>query len=552
MPRGDRNRTDVSWFSVALSGRSNRVKLSADSTPVQCTGSPRRTCSSQTSVRTPRSARRAAMNSPPGPPPTIRTSTIGLSMSGDIISGLLRKAAVALFPGAGAGDPERQRDQLHIEPEASALHVHLIQPELAGARDVARRVHLGQSGQSGPDAVAHAVPGNRIELHQLPIAAHLHLAGPQRPWPDEAHVAGEDIPELRQFVHRRRPHDSADPGDSRIVLRRLHRSRARLGIGNHRPEFERVERPPTQTDARLPEQDRAAVFQLHRRGDQRPQRRRHQQAQSRQRTVERALHQAARAAAATRSNSSWYAATATLRSNCLATSRARPPMSRVIDGLSYIVAIASASAAGSPGAATRPQPLSRAICAGSLLGSVAAIYGRPAARMPYSLLGTMNPSMPALSDTRKASAVANESCSSAFGWYGRKRTFVMPRDAVIASRARRLDPSPTIATVSRSFDRSRSAASTRTSRFCDRPTFPECISTNRSASPCSRANGLSFGPGTIASQSAQLWITRRRAGSAPFSSTSRRRIRSPSATMPSACRSRYRLIRSSAVLTARF
>ena len=44
-------------------------------------------------------------------------------------------------------------------------------------------------------------------------------------------------------------------------------------------------------------------------------------------------------------------------------------MSRVIAGLSYSVAMASASAAGSPGAATRPQPLSLAICAGSLLGS---------------------------------------------------------------------------------------------------------------------------------------------------------------------------------------
>jgi hypothetical protein len=140
-------------------------------------------------------------------------------------------------------------------------------------------------------------------------------------------------------------------------------------------------------------------------------------------------------------------------------------MSRVIAGLSYI-GRASASAAGSPGAATRPQPLSRAICAGSLAGSVAAMYGRPAARMPYTLLGTMKPSMPAFSETRNASAEANESCRSAFGWYGRKRPLVRLLLAVIASRARRLDPSPMIATVSRSFDRSRSVASTSTSRFC--------------------------------------------------------------------------------------
>src|SRR5258708_39353463 len=106
--------------------------LSDDSTPVQCTGSPTRSCSSQTSVRTPRSARRAAMNSPPGPPPTMRTS-VRLSIRGCIISGLLRDAAVALLPRAGPGDPEREHDQLEIQPEARALQVHLVKPELARA-----------------------------------------------------------------------------------------------------------------------------------------------------------------------------------------------------------------------------------------------------------------------------------------------------------------------------------------------------------------------------------------------------------------------------------
>src|SRR4249919_2868757 len=136
MPPGDRKRTDDSWLSVVLSGRSNFAKLSAARTPVQCTGSPMRSCSSQTSVRTPRSASRAAMNSPPGPPPTMRTS-MQLSIRGCIISGVLRDATVALFPRAGPGDPEREQDQLHVQPEAGALQVHLVDPELAGARDVA-------------------------------------------------------------------------------------------------------------------------------------------------------------------------------------------------------------------------------------------------------------------------------------------------------------------------------------------------------------------------------------------------------------------------------
>src|SRR6478672_7288374 len=148
MPPGDRNRTEVRCLRVAVRGRSNFAKLSAARTPVQCTGSPTRSCSSQTSVRTPRSASRAAMNSPPGPPPTMRTS-MRLPIRGCIISGVLRDATVALLPRAGSGDPEREQDQLHVQPEAGALQVHLVDPEFAGARDVAGRVDLRQPGQAG-------------------------------------------------------------------------------------------------------------------------------------------------------------------------------------------------------------------------------------------------------------------------------------------------------------------------------------------------------------------------------------------------------------------
>src|SRR3954451_18872908 len=149
MPPGDRNRSAVSWLSVAVSGRSKSAKLSADRTPVQWTGSPTRACSSQTSVRTPRSASRAAMNSPPGPPPTMRTSN-ALCIGACIISGLSRKTAVPPLPRAGAGDPERQQDEFEVQPEAGAPQVDPIQPELAGRGDIARCVNLRQAGQPGP------------------------------------------------------------------------------------------------------------------------------------------------------------------------------------------------------------------------------------------------------------------------------------------------------------------------------------------------------------------------------------------------------------------
>src|SRR4030095_16908156 len=91
--------------------------------------------------------------------------------------GVLRSsdAAVALLPLAAAGDPERQQDQLEVETEARPLQVDAIEPELAGAADVARRVHLRQAGQAGTHAVARVVAWNLIQPDQLAIAPGLAL-----------------------------------------------------------------------------------------------------------------------------------------------------------------------------------------------------------------------------------------------------------------------------------------------------------------------------------------------------------------------------------------
>ena len=100
-------------------GQAELVEALGRETPVQCTGSPMRACSSQTSVRTPRPARRAAMKSPPGPPPTMRTS-IGI-MRRSIISGVLRLSRCGrAFPRRRSGDPERQHDQASDRARSSA------------------------------------------------------------------------------------------------------------------------------------------------------------------------------------------------------------------------------------------------------------------------------------------------------------------------------------------------------------------------------------------------------------------------------------------------
>ena len=72
------------------------------------------------------------------------------------------------------------------------------------------------------------------------------------------------------------------------------------------------------------------------------------------------------------------------------------------------------------------------------------------------------------------------------------------------------------------------------------------MTTNVSARSCATEKALRFGPGTMAAQSAQLWMTATLSGSAPLPATSRSRMVSPRAITRSALRSRYRFTWASA------
>src|SRR5579884_2703171 len=45
----------------------------------------------------------------------------------------------------------------------------------------------------------------------------LHFGGQRRAWSDEAHVAFNGVPELRELVEAVFPEDAADAGDARVV-----------------------------------------------------------------------------------------------------------------------------------------------------------------------------------------------------------------------------------------------------------------------------------------------------------------------------------------------
>src|SRR6476661_8333967 len=176
---------------MTVRGRSNSAKASAARTPVQCTGLPLDACSSNTTTSNPRRARRVAACRPPGPPPTMATSLIrtvdthrrdggAQSLTQPPRSDKARRIdpespaprsdlAGADLPLPAERDPERQCDQPHIEPEALAVDVHPVVPELVATRDVARRVDLRDAGEPRSYAAALGVARHLFERLQAAV-----------------------------------------------------------------------------------------------------------------------------------------------------------------------------------------------------------------------------------------------------------------------------------------------------------------------------------------------------------------------------------------------
>ena len=71
---------------------------------------------------------------------------------------------------------------------------------------------LGEAGDAGLDH--QALPVLRDLLAQL-----LEEGGPDRPRPDDAHVAAQHVPELGQLVEMREAQDPADAGHLAAVSR---------------------------------------------------------------------------------------------------------------------------------------------------------------------------------------------------------------------------------------------------------------------------------------------------------------------------------------------
>ena len=145
---------------------------------------------------------------------------------------------------------EHQRDgledQAEVLPERPVRDVEVVEPDHLLERDVAAAEHLPEAGDA------------RLQLEALarPVVDVLVLLEDQRPRADEAHLAAEDVEQLRQLVERVAAQEAADRvtrGSSgilnirasppaRVLVQVRELVLPLLGVGDHRPELEDPER----------------------------------------------------------------------------------------------------------------------------------------------------------------------------------------------------------------------------------------------------------------------------------------------------------------------
>ena len=151
-----------------------------------------------------------------------------------------------------------QIEQAQIQQRADVLDVIEVVGQLAADAaqvGVGRKLHLGQPRNAGPHGQALAVG------RQLALQFREELR-PFRPRPDQAHVAAQDVQQLRQFVEMRGPHEPADPRDARVAGHRPTRPRQRLAVMDHGANLINREEPAATADADLRVKGGAARGQL--------------------------------------------------------------------------------------------------------------------------------------------------------------------------------------------------------------------------------------------------------------------------------------------------
>src|SRR5439155_19546958 len=101
---------------------------------------------------------------------------------------------------AGEEGERRAREDLQVEPGAAVLDVPEVELDPLVPRELRPAVHLGPAGQAGP----------YLQPAALPRGVLVDLVAERGSRADQAHVAADDVPELRKLVEREPAQEPAD------------------------------------------------------------------------------------------------------------------------------------------------------------------------------------------------------------------------------------------------------------------------------------------------------------------------------------------------------
>src|SRR4051812_34067014 len=152
-------------------------------------------------------------------------------------------------PAAGralVGAPEQrergQREDLQVEPRGAVLDVPEVELDALLPREGGTAVHLRPAGQ----ARLH------VEAVALALVVAVDLVAERRSRADEAHLAAEDVPELRQLVDREAAEYPSGACDPRIALRDRVAGALGLRADDHRSQLQQLEVAAVLAHAHLP------------------------------------------------------------------------------------------------------------------------------------------------------------------------------------------------------------------------------------------------------------------------------------------------------------
>src|SRR5918911_493140 len=177
---------------------------------------------------------------------------------------------------------ERERragEDLQVEPGRAVVDVPDVELDALGPAQARAPVDLRPARDPRP----------HLEPTALALRVALDLIGERGPRPDEAHLAPDDVPELRHLVDREPAQEAADRRDTGVAVVDLQPGSLALGADDHRAQLEEVELLAAFPDAALPVEDGTAVGELDRERRQRKCRARERKPCGRACDVERAV-----------------------------------------------------------------------------------------------------------------------------------------------------------------------------------------------------------------------------------------------------------------------